>query len=118
MLLGIISTPTNRPVIAAGRLRKGSTNSAKGAHRLVADTLVTAKACGATGVLVLRADSAFYQSDVIAAVLRHKAYFSITARMLPLSARPSTQYPATPWSPRSRSPLARRRPTASRLRPG
>ncbi len=30
MLLGIISTPTSRPVIAAARLRKGSTNSAKG----------------------------------------------------------------------------------------
>jgi len=49
VLLGIISTPTSRPVIAAARLRKGSTNSAKGAHRFVADTLVTAKACGATG---------------------------------------------------------------------
>jgi len=83
VLLGIISTPSNRPVIAAARLRKGSTNSAKGAHRFVADTLVTAKACGATGVLVLRADSAFYSSDVIAAVLRRKACFSITARLLP-----------------------------------
>jgi len=46
-------------------------------------TLVTAKACGATGVLVLRADSAFYSCDVTAAVLRHKACFSITARRLP-----------------------------------
>jgi hypothetical protein len=82
-LLGIISTPTSAPVIAAARLRKGSTNSAVGAHRFVADTLVTAKAAGATGMLVLRADSAFYQSDVIASVLRHKACFSITARMLP-----------------------------------
>jgi len=83
VLLGIISTASSRPVIAAVRLRKGPTNSAKGAHRLVADTLVTAKACGATGVLVLRADSAFYSCDVTAAVLRHKACFSITARRLP-----------------------------------
>ena len=81
VLLAIISTPTSRPVIAAARLRKGSTNSAKGAHRLVADSLVTARSCGATGRLVLRADSAFFQSDVIAAVLRHKACFSITARL-------------------------------------
>ena len=83
VLLGTISTASSRPVIAAVRLRKGPTNSAKGAHRLVADTLVTAKACGATGVLVLRTDSAFYSSDVTAAVLRHKACFSITARRLP-----------------------------------
>jgi len=58
-------------VIAAARLRKGSTNSAKRAHRFVADTLITAKACGATGTLVLRADSAFYSSDVIAAARSH-----------------------------------------------
>jgi len=83
VLLGIISTPNNRPVIAAARLRKGSTNSAKGAHRFVADTLITARSCGATGTLVLRADSAFYQCDVIASALRRKACFSITARQLP-----------------------------------
>ncbi len=82
VLLAIISTPTSRPVIAAARLRKGATNSAKGAHRFVADALITAKAAGATGTLVLRADSAFYQSDVIAAVGRRKASFSITARLL------------------------------------
>lgn len=86
VLLAIISTPSSRPLIAAARLRKGSTNSAKGAHRLVSDSLVTAKACGAGGpggTLVLRADSAFFQSDVIAAVLRQKACFSITARLNP-----------------------------------
>jgi len=83
VLLGIISTPTGRPLIAAARLRKGPTCSAKGAHRLVADTLVTARSCGATGTLVLRADSAFYQCDVITAVLRAKACFSVTARLLP-----------------------------------
>ncbi len=81
-LLGIVSTPTSAPVIPAARLRKGSTNCAKGAHRFVADTVITAKAAGATGVLVLRAASAFYQADVIAAATRQKACFSITARML------------------------------------
>ena len=82
VLLGIVSTPRSRPVIAAARLPKGSTNSAKGADRFVADTLITIKATGATGTFVLRADSAFYQSDVIAAVLRQTACFSITARRL------------------------------------
>ena len=69
VLLGIISTPSSRPLITAARLRRGPTNSAKGAHRLVSDSLVTARACGATGTLVLRADSAFFQCDVTAAVL-------------------------------------------------
>ena len=57
-LLAIVSTPTCAPVIAAARLRKGSTNSARGAHRFVTDALVTAKEVGAIGTLVLRADSA------------------------------------------------------------
>ena len=82
-LLAILSTASSRPVIAAARLRKGSTISASGAHRFVADPLITAKAAGATGTLVLRADSAFFQSDVVAAVLRRKACFSITARLNP-----------------------------------
>jgi len=39
-LLAIVSTPSSARVIAAAQLRKGSTNSAKGAARLVADALV------------------------------------------------------------------------------
>ncbi|MCY7374205.1 MAG: hypothetical protein LH461_11010, partial [Spirochaetaceae bacterium] len=53
----------------AALLRKGSTNSARGADRFVADALITARKAGASGVLVLRADSAFYGHDVIAAAL-------------------------------------------------
>ena len=79
-LLAIISTSDSPPVIAAARLRKGSTNSARGAARLVADALITAQAAGASGIRVLRADSAFYNHDVIAAALRQHSCFSITAR--------------------------------------
>jgi len=79
-LLAIVSTPRSAPVITAARLRKGSTNSARGAHRFVTDALITARKAGASGVLVLRADSAFYGHDVIAAALRRGARFSITAR--------------------------------------
>jgi hypothetical protein len=82
-LIAIVSTPSSSPVIAAARLRKGSTNSAKGAARLVADALITARKAGATGLRVLRADSAFYNHDVIAATGRHDARFSITARQDP-----------------------------------
>jgi hypothetical protein len=79
-LLAIVSTPSSSPVIAAARLRKGSTNSARGAARFVTDALITARKAGATGTLVLRADSAYYGHDVIAAALRQGACFSITAR--------------------------------------
>jgi hypothetical protein len=79
-LLAALSTPGSAPVIVATRLRKGSANSARGAARLVADALRTSRACGADGLLVVRADSAFYGRDVVAAIRRAKARFSITAR--------------------------------------
>jgi hypothetical protein len=82
-LIAAVSTPSSAPVIVATRLRKGSANSARGAARLVADALKTSRACGAggkEGLLVVRADSAFYGRDVVAAITRAKARFSITAR--------------------------------------
>ena len=98
-LVGIISTPGSAPVIAATRLRKGSTNSARGADRFVADVLITARAAGASGVLVLRADSAYYNSDVTAAALRHQARFSLTARMLPPVRKAIDAIPPDGWTP-------------------
>jgi hypothetical protein len=78
--LATVSTMSSAPVIVATRLRKGSAHSARGASRLVADALVTTKSCGVAGTVVLRADSAFYGRDVIAAAQRSGAKFSITAR--------------------------------------
>ena len=79
-LVGVLSTPTSAPVIAATRLRKGST-SPRGAASFVAATLATAKRCGASGLVVARLDSAFYVADVVAAISRAGARFSITARL-------------------------------------
>jgi hypothetical protein len=97
-LIATVSTPSAAPVIAAARLRKGSTNSARGAARLVADALVTAKAAGASGVRVLRADSAFYRHDVIAACRRHKTRFSITARQDPAVRKAISTIDAGAWT--------------------
>jgi hypothetical protein len=87
VLLATVSTPTCAPVIAATRLRKGSANSARGAARLVADALKTAAAAGADpakgSLVTVRADSAYYGHDVIAAARRARARFSVTARMTP-----------------------------------
>ena len=96
-LLGIVSTPVSAPVIAATRLRRGPTNSAKGAARLVADALVTARKAGATGQVTVRADSAYYNHDVIAAARTGGARFSVTARMDPAVTRAITQIPDDAW---------------------
>jgi hypothetical protein len=52
----------------------------RGAARLLADARKTSEACGANGLLFVRAYSAFYNRDVIAAVRRAGARFSVTAR--------------------------------------
>ena len=88
-LIAAVSTPAAAPVIVAARLRKGSANSARGAARLVADALATARRCSpglagrpgeTAGLVLLRADSAYYQHAVVAAAGRAGAKFSITAR--------------------------------------
>src|SRR5665648_573466 len=95
-LLAIVSTPVSAPVIAATRLRR-CPNSAKGAARLVADALVTARRAGATGQVTVRSDSAYYNHDVIAAARTGGARFSITARMDPAVTRAITQIPDDAW---------------------
>jgi hypothetical protein len=64
-LLAVLSTPLSAPVIAATRLRRGSTNSARGAGKLLADALATARRAAATGRVLVRADSAYYGYDII-----------------------------------------------------
>jgi len=98
-LLAIVSTPLCAPVVAGTRLRRGGTNSARGAARFVADALVTTKACGGSGLVTVRADSAYYGHDVIAAARRGGARFSITARMNPTVVKAISGISESAWIP-------------------
>jgi hypothetical protein len=98
-LLATISSPTSAPVIAATRLRKGATNSVRGAAKLLTDALATARRAGATGLVIVRADSAFYSYDIINACRRAGARFSITARHTPTLTRAITTIPEQAWVP-------------------
>lgn len=82
-LIATVSAPTAAPVVAACRLRKGSANSARGAARLIADALAASRTAGACGLVIVRADSAFYNHQTISAIRRAGARFSVTARMTP-----------------------------------
>jgi hypothetical protein len=90
-LLATLTVPGQAPVIAAQRLRKGSTGSPRGASRLVADTLATVarlragRAAGQAGLqpagrVLLRADSAFYSAAVVNTAVAAGAQVSVTAR--------------------------------------
>lgn len=80
-LIATLSTPLSPPVIAATRLRSGNAGSARGAASMIAEAITTARACGASGEIVVRADSAFYAKTVINCCRRRGVRFSITTRI-------------------------------------
>src|SRR6266568_5280943 len=80
-LIATLSTLDAAPVVAATRLRAGNAGSARGAASMVVEAIGTAKACGAGGLIVVRADSAFYARKVVWACRRHGARFSVTTRI-------------------------------------
>ena len=72
-----ISTPGSAPVIAGMRLRAGRANSGKGAARMVAQAISTARDCGASGQILVRGDSAYGNRNVVRACRRANAHFSL-----------------------------------------
>jgi hypothetical protein len=82
-LLATVTTGDGAPVITGQRLRKGACGSARGAARMVSDTLATVarlRSPAATAPPLVRADSAFYGYPTVTAALRAGAQVSITAR--------------------------------------
>jgi Transposase DDE domain group 1 len=98
-LLATVSTPLSAPMIAATRLRRGAVNSVRGAARLLTDALACARRAGATGLVIVRADSAFYSYDIVAAARRAGARFSLTARLTPAVIRAITSIEEQAWTP-------------------
>ncbi|KQV06460.1 IS1380 family transposase [Leifsonia sp. Root112D2] len=100
-LLGILSTTTSAPVIIGSRLRKGATGSPRGAGKFVGDILATirrVRSASASGLVLLRADSAFYGHAVVSAAHHAGAKVSITARMDPAVKRAITTIPDDAWT--------------------
>ena len=100
-LIGILSTATAAPVIIGARLRKGSSGSPRGAGKFIGDVLAIVKRLRgkvATGLVLLRADSAFYGHAVVAAAHRAGAKVSITARMDPAVKRAIATISEKAWT--------------------
>ncbi|MGH3749636.1 MAG: IS1380 family transposase [Micromonosporaceae bacterium] len=81
-LLATLATATTSPVIVAQRLRKGVAGSPRGAKRLVGDAVrTTRRLLGATQLVLVRMDSAFYGRGAVHAALAGGAAVSVTVRM-------------------------------------
>ena len=74
-----VSGPQVAPIIAAARLRRGAAASAHGAVRLVRDALATLRRANVTGPVLVRADSAYYQQGLVAAIVTAGCQFSVGA---------------------------------------
>jgi Transposase DDE domain group 1 len=98
-LAATISTPLAAPVVAGTRLRGGNAASARGAASFAAASVGTARAAGCTGILVARADSAFYSAAFTGAVRAAGAFFSVTVRMDPKVKAAVAAIPDTAWTP-------------------
>jgi hypothetical protein len=98
-LAATISTPDGAPVIAGLRLRAGKTNSGKGAGRMVAQAISTARAAGARGPILVRGDSAYGNRTVVRACLRHGAQFSLVVARNPAIDRALAAIEETAWTP-------------------
>jgi len=72
-----IGTDLAASVIAGLRLRAGKAGSGKGAGRMVAQGIATARCAGATGTILVRGDAAFGSRAVVGACRRADAQFSL-----------------------------------------
>ena len=99
-LLAVVSTPTSAPLIAATRLRegldelrprRGEAAGRRAGHRRAG--------AGAAGLVLVRADSAYYGYDIVAACRRAGARFSVTARLTPTVVKAITSIDEQAWTP-------------------
>src|SRR5215207_7722750 len=98
-LATMISTEHSPPVIAGMRRRAGRAGSGKGAGRRVAQAIVTARAAGATGKILVRGDSAYGNRAVVRACVRGNAEFSLVMIKNRAIQRAIAAIPDTAWTP-------------------
>jgi len=98
-LAATISTPLAAPVIAATRLRGGNAASARGAAGFAAGAVRTARGCGCTGTVITRMDSAYYAAEVLHAIRRAGARFSVTVPQNASIRAAIAAVPAAAWTP-------------------
>jgi len=66
---------------------------------MLAQALTTARAAGVNGTVLCRADSAYYGWAFVGTAIRHKAWFSVTARMTKTVTSAIASIPTEAWQP-------------------
>jgi len=94
-----ISAAGTAPVISGIRLRAGKTGSGKGAGRMIAQAISTARAAGLSAPILVRGDSAYGTRNVVAACLRAGAQFSLVMTRNPAVERAIAAIDEQAWTP-------------------
>ena len=98
-LAATLSTDLAAPVIVGMRLRAGRAGSGKGAARMVACAIATARAAAVTGNIVVRGDSAYGTAAVVAACHRAGASFSLVLTKNSTVSAAIAAIPDDAWTP-------------------
>jgi len=80
-------------------MRKGAAQSQRGAERFVRELVQRVRRLGATGPLLVRADSGFWSNKTIAALEQHDVRYSIGVTQQESVRRAIERIPAQSWRP-------------------
>jgi hypothetical protein len=100
----ILATRADTGEVLHVRLRKGSANTQRGVLRFVEELIPRVRRAGATGQILIRADSGFWNKKVIAYLRRQGAVFSIGVPMHKSIAAQVAQIADHAWQPVSDYP--------------
>ena len=85
--------------VLMARLRQGRTNTARSAAHFLRETVGRVRYAGATGELTVRADSGFYNHDIVAVCRKLGVRFSITIRQHASLRNIIEAIPEADWTP-------------------
>jgi len=95
----ILATRADTSEVLHVRLRKGQANTQRGALRFVDELLARVRRAGATGTILLRADSGFWNKKVIARLREQGCEFSIGVTMNKIVAAQIALIADDAWQP-------------------
>lgn len=95
----LLATRAETGEMLNARLREGSANTARAAASFIIETVNRARRCGASGEIVVRADSAFYQEDIARACAKLDVRYSISARKTSMVMATIEAIPESAWRP-------------------
>ncbi len=95
----LLATRAGTGEVLHARARKGAAASGRGALRFCEELLARVRRAGATGEILIRADSAFYSGKVIAYLERKGCLYSISVTQHKRMAERISQIPESAWRP-------------------